>query len=112
MNKISDVQPYLRIVIIFQKGSKEEAGSQHINQIIEALDRLNIDAILDDRTGLTIGNRFMHARVTGFPYVIILGKGVMKSPPLVEVHNINNSTNSEIPLDNVDSYFNNENIKT
>lgn len=94
-----------------QKGSKEESKSQYTKQIVETLDQLNIDTILDDRTNLSIGNRFLHARATGFPYVIIIGKSIMKTPPLLEVHNIYNSTNCEISVDNVSSYFNNENIK-
>ncbi|CAK9795363.1 Probable proline--tRNA ligase, mitochondrial [Anthophora plagiata] len=104
--------PYTVCIIPPKKGSKEESASQYVNKIIEILDQLNIDAILDDRTNLSIGNRFMHARVSGFPYVIIIGKSTMKFPPQVEVHSINDSTNCEIPLDNISTYFHNESIKT
>lgn len=53
----------------------------------------------------------MHARITGFPYVIIIGKSIMNFPPLIEIHNINNSTNCEISLNDIPNYFNNEDIK-
>ncbi|CAK9808126.1 Probable proline--tRNA ligase, mitochondrial [Anthophora quadrimaculata] len=104
--------PYTVCIIPPRKGSKEESVSQHVNKIIEILDQLNIDAILDDRVNLSIGNRFMHARVTGFPYVIIIGKSIMEFPPQVEVHSINDLTNCKIPLDNISTYFHNENTKT
>lgn len=82
-----------------------------MKDIIEVLTPLNTDIILDDRTHLSIGNRLMHARVTGFPYVIIIGKSAIQSPPLIEIHDINSSTNCQIPLDDISSYFNKEGIK-
>ncbi|KOC71020.1 putative proline--tRNA ligase, mitochondrial [Habropoda laboriosa] len=107
-----NLAPYTVCIIPPKKGSKAENGSQYVNEIIEILDRLNIDAILDDRIHLSIGNRFMHARVTGFPYAIIIGQSIMESPPQVEIHNINDLTNCKVPLGNISTYFNSESIKT
>lgn len=98
----------MKIIVFLQKGSKEESANQYIDKVIEILDELNIDAILDDRSDLTIGYRLMHARITGIPYVIILGKTAVKSPPLFEIHDINNSTHCELTLENMYSYFNDE----
>nr|XP_034178912.1 probable proline--tRNA ligase, mitochondrial [Osmia lignaria] len=100
--------PYTLSIIPPKKGSKEESANQYVDKVIEILDELNIDAILDDRSDLTIGNRLMHARVTGIPYVIIIGKATQKSPPLFEIHDINNSTQCDLSLDNMYSYFNDE----
>ncbi|CAL7937952.1 unnamed protein product [Xylocopa violacea] len=66
--------PYSVCIIPPKAGSKESEGSQYVDGIIDTLNELNIDAILDDRTNLTIGNRFMHARITGFPYIIVIVK--------------------------------------
>ncbi|XP_061941636.1 probable proline--tRNA ligase, mitochondrial isoform X2 [Apis cerana] len=106
-----NLAPYTVCLIPPKAGSKEENKSQYIKEVMEILNQLNIDTILDDRTDLTIGKRFMHARITGFPYVIIIGKSIMNFPPLIEIHNINNSTNCEISLNDIPNYFNNEDIK-
>ncbi|XP_043600786.1 probable proline--tRNA ligase, mitochondrial isoform X1 [Bombus pyrosoma] len=106
-----NLAPYTVCIIPPKVGSKEESALQYLKDIIEVLTRLNTDIILDDRTHLTIGNRLMHARVTGFPYVVIIGKSAIQSPPLIEIHDINSSTNCQIPLDDISSYFNKEGIK-
>lgn len=106
-----NLAPYTVCIIPPKAGSKEESALQYVKDIIEVLTQLNTDIILDDRTHLTIGNRLMHARVTGFPYVVIIGKSAMQSPPLIEIHDINNSTNCQIPFDDISSYFNKEGIK-
>ncbi|KAG6795174.1 proline--tRNA ligase, mitochondrial isoform X1 [Apis mellifera caucasica] len=106
-----NLAPYTVCLIPPKAGSKEENKSQYVKEVMEILNQLNIDTILDDRTNLTIGKRFMHARITGFPYVIIIGKSIMNFPPLIEIHNINNSTNCKISLNDIPNYFNNEDIK-
>ncbi|XP_076166178.1 prolyl-tRNA synthetase 2-like protein, mitochondrial isoform X2 [Ptiloglossa arizonensis] len=103
--------PYTVCIIPPKVGSKEATASQYVNQILNILNELNIDTILDDRTELTIGNRFVHARFTGFPYVIVIGRTAMQSPPLFEIHNAYDSTHCEITLESVHNYFNNENKK-
>ncbi|XP_071866772.1 prolyl-tRNA synthetase 2-like protein, mitochondrial [Bombus fervidus] len=105
-----NLAPYTVCIIPPKAGSKEESASQYVKDIIEILTQLKTDIILDDRTYLTIGNRLMHARLTGFPYVVIIGKSAIQSPPLIEIHDINNSTNCQIPLDDISSYFNREGI--
>ncbi|XP_017889778.1 probable proline--tRNA ligase, mitochondrial [Ceratina calcarata] len=105
------IAPYTVCVILPKKGSKEETGSQYLNEIIETLDRLNIDFVLDDRTNLTIGNRLMHSRVSGFPYAIVIGKSTIRSPPLIEVHDIYDSTSYELPTEDIPNYFNDRAMK-
>lgn len=105
------IAPYTVCVIPPKKGSKEENGSQYVDEIIEVLDRLNIDFVLDDRTNLTIGFRLMHSRVSGFPYAIVIGKSTMRSPPLIEVHDIYDSTSYELPTEAISNYFNDRAVK-
>ena len=114
--KVCTMQYFLQTINIknyfnLQTGSKEENSSHYIKDIIDILTQLNIDIILDDRTYLTIGNRLMHARITGFPYVVIVGKSILQSPPLIEIHDISNSRNYKIPLDNLSGYFSKEDTK-
>ncbi|XP_076295671.1 prolyl-tRNA synthetase 2-like protein, mitochondrial isoform X1 [Lasioglossum baleicum] len=107
-----NLAPYTVCIIPPKAGSKEEIAAQYIDKIVEILNQLNIDAILDDRTYLTIGNRFKHSCLTGYPYIIVIGKTATNSPPTFEVHNINDSSKSDLSLEAIHGYFNAENIKS
>lgn len=76
---------------------------QYVQHIIDILNELKIDTILDDRVSLTIGQRHLHARATGFPYIIIVGKAAMQSTPLFEIHNLESL--SCITIEGVKEYF-------
>ncbi|XP_076229289.1 prolyl-tRNA synthetase 2-like protein, mitochondrial isoform X2 [Nomia melanderi] len=104
--------PYTLCIITPKSGSNEEGANQYLNQILEIVNQLNIETILDDRTKLTIGKRMKLARLVGYPYVIVLGKTAMMSPPTFEVHNINDSSSTELSLESIASYFEAENMKT
>ncbi|XP_033324898.2 prolyl-tRNA synthetase 2-like protein, mitochondrial [Megalopta genalis] len=106
-----NLAPYTVCVIPPKDGSKEESATQYVDKIFEILHQLNIDAILDDRTNLTIGARFKLSNYTGYPYIIVIGKTAMNSPPTFEIHNINDSTCSDLSLESIYSYFDAENIK-
>lgn len=76
----------------------------------EILYKYNIDAILDDRTYLTIGKRFIYARALGYPYIIVIGKAANQSVPLFEIHDLNNSLYHEFSLEEINNYFSNINL--
>lgn len=62
-----DLAPY-KVQIIYNEANREEA--EHLyNHLLEN----NIQAILDDRTNLSIGNRINDVYVLGTPKMIILG---------------------------------------
>lgn len=84
------IAPYQLCFIPPKRGSKEEEEGavlleQMCDAVAEALPHLAGDAVLDDRTQLTIGKRLKDANKLGFPYVIIAGKGVCEDPPVFEV---------------------------
>ncbi|XP_078033233.1 prolyl-tRNA synthetase 2-like protein, mitochondrial isoform X2 [Augochlora pura] len=106
-----NLAPYTVCVIPPKAGSKEESATQYVDKILEILRQLNIDAVLDDRTNLTIGSRLRLSSATGYPYVIIIGKDAMKSPPTFEVHNVNDSSRFDLSLEGIYSYLDAENIK-
>lgn len=91
--------PYRVCVIIPKDGSKEEsAGNQWIEKIYENLNKLNgleDSIVLDDRTNLTIGKRFMEAKRMGYPMIVILGSKVTEDEPKFEFHD----TDCKIQLD-------------
>lgn len=81
-------------------------ASQYIEKICQLLFQSNIDFIIDDRTHLTIGQRFIYSRKCGFPYVIVIGKSALNSNPLFELHDINNSTHNDVSLESLFDFFN------
>lgn len=82
--------PYRVCVIVPKEGSKEElAGNQWTEKIYEnlnKLDGLKNSVVLDDRTNLTIGKRFMEAKRMGYPMIVILGAKVTEDEPKFEFH--------------------------
>ncbi|KAL6257409.1 hypothetical protein P5V15_010981 [Pogonomyrmex californicus] len=103
--------PYTVCIIPPKAGSKEESTSIYVEHLFEILRKRDIDAILDDRTHHTIGKRLLFARVTGYPYIIVIGKAVTQSVPLFEIHDVNNSTCRELSLEQMNDYFDNIDFK-
>lgn len=103
------IMPYYMPNYCSQAGSKEENASKYIEQLFEILCKRDIDTILDDRTHLTIGKRFVLARALGYPYIIIIGKASTRPIPSFEVHDINNSVSNELSLEQISHYFDNIN---
>ncbi|KAI4497751.1 hypothetical protein M0802_007077 [Mischocyttarus mexicanus] len=104
------IAPYTVCIIPPKEGSKEEAASSYIEPIYDILCKLGIDAILDDRTNLTIGKRLLYVRSTGFPYAIILGKTVL-SKSVFELYDVYNDKYHEVTLESMTDYFMNIDIK-
>lgn len=44
--------------------------------------------IIDDRSDMTIGNRLLRAKKTGYPYIVVIGKNAAASPCLLELHDL------------------------
>ncbi|NXU84130.1 SYPM protein, partial [Xiphorhynchus elegans] len=88
------IAPYQLCFIPPKRGSREEEeGVAQLERVYddlaEALPHLAGDAVLDDRTQLTIGKRLKDANKLGYPYVVIAGKRVCEDPPVFEVWNQN-----------------------
>ncbi len=62
-----DIAPY-KVQIIYNENNKDTAEN-----LYNFLNKNNINAIIDDREGLTIGNRINDVYVLGTPKMIILG---------------------------------------
>lgn len=61
----------------------------------------NLDVIIDDRVDMTIGKRFIDARKTGYPVVIIVGKNCLEDKPLVEVHDVYKASHVDLTSENI-----------
>ncbi|XP_020709473.1 probable proline--tRNA ligase, mitochondrial isoform X2 [Athalia rosae] len=80
--------PYRICIIPPKKGSKEELAADYAESFYKMINSAGIDAILDDRTEFTIGKRLLEAKRTGYPYIVVIGKRVIKESPLFEVHDL------------------------
>ncbi|XP_056388159.1 probable proline--tRNA ligase, mitochondrial [Hyla sarda] len=84
------IAPYQLCLIPPKKGSKEMAAAlvaEELYDSIVTIPHMSNEAVLDDRDHLTIGKRVMEARMMGYPYVIVIGKKALESPPMFEVRN-------------------------
>lgn len=85
------LSPFTVCIIPAKEGSVENSVSQnnlfplynHLNEI------LGNDIVVDDRTHMTIGKRFIEAKKLGFPFVIVLGKKITENPSLYELYESN-----------------------
>jgi prolyl-tRNA synthetase len=71
------------------------------------LQNADIDVIIDDRIEITIGKRFIDARKSGYPFVIVVGKISLSSTPLIEVHNMYDSSQVNLESNNIFQYLKN-----
>ncbi|XP_025416331.1 probable proline--tRNA ligase, mitochondrial isoform X2 [Sipha flava] len=82
------LSPFTVCIIPAKEGSIEERISENnlftlYNNLTEIFGE---DIVVDDRTHMTIGKRFIEAKKLGFPFVIIVGKKVTESPSLYELY--------------------------
>ncbi|KAK2724307.1 probable proline--tRNA ligase, mitochondrial isoform X4 [Artemia franciscana] len=83
-------------------GSKEEAATSFVDDIEKRLSKskeYNGDILIDDRTNLTIGKRFMEAKKTGYPFIVIVGKNALDQTPKFELENLVKQTNEQLTFD-------------
>lgn len=70
------------------------------------------DVLVDDRCNQTIGKRLRHARRTGYPYIICVGKGVIGSPPLLELICTASNSTEHVTLTELVKYFEDPQLHT
>ena len=92
-----DIAPY-KVHIIYSDNNKGEA-----EKLYNLLNENNINTIIDDRQGLTIGNRINDVYVLGTPKMIILGNKFDGST--YEIEDTKNSEVKSVPVDNILSEF-------
>ncbi|XP_058805334.1 probable proline--tRNA ligase, mitochondrial [Phymastichus coffea] len=97
--------PYKICIIPPKVGSKEEGMSKLAYDLYFHLQESKTDVIIDDRTQMTIGRRFIDARRFGYPYVIIIGKHSLNAIPLLEVHDVYNASRVDLEFVDVLSYL-------
>ncbi|XP_063544170.1 probable proline--tRNA ligase, mitochondrial [Cydia strobilella] len=85
------IAPYRAMLIGPKEGSKEWSV-YNSEQMLGLFDKLSSlpglrdDIIYDDRHSMTVGKRILMADKMGYPLVIVCGKGVLETPPRLELH--------------------------
>lgn len=85
--------PYLLLIITPKAGSKEEKVAGNLGDELymsaQQIPGFCDNVIIDDRSDLTVGNRLLKAKKTGYPYIVVIGKSVTASPEVLELHDLN-----------------------
>lgn len=105
------IAPYRIVIIPPKEGSKESSSAYlqyEIYDILNSQDHLKDDILIDDRQRMTIGKRIVHAKMTGYPFIIVIGSKSLQNPPLVEVIDVYNDTSYDFTLDELTSFYMNE----
>lgn len=90
------LSPFTVCIIPAKEGSIEANVSQ--NNLLPLYKHLNEiygdDIVVDDRTHMTIGKRFIEAKKLGFPFVVVMGKKITENPSLYELY-VSNTKKTE-----------------
>ncbi|XP_023021392.2 prolyl-tRNA synthetase 2-like protein, mitochondrial [Leptinotarsa decemlineata] len=83
--------PYNVIILPPKKGSKEEPQTKNVAETLytkleEVIPSLRGNVLLDDRTSLTIGRRFLDAKRTGYHHIVIINKKTTETPSFYELN--------------------------
>jgi len=101
------LSPYTVCIIPAKEGSAEENASQ--NNLIALYNHLTEifgnDIVVDDRTHLTIGKRFIEAKKLGFPFVVAMGKKITENPSLFELYKSSTKQTEYHELCSLINYF-------
>ncbi|XP_047114686.1 probable proline--tRNA ligase, mitochondrial isoform X1 [Schistocerca piceifrons] len=93
--------PFRTLIIPPKEGSKESFTTYLSEELYDAINSLELfknDVVIDDRCHLTIGRRLMEGRKSGFPFIIIVGKKAVGTPPCFEVHDVLSNMEISLPL--------------
>lgn len=105
--------PYLLVIIPPKNGSKEEkvVGNlcNELYTLTQQIPGLCDNVIIDDRSEMTVGNRLLRAKKTGYPYIVVIGKSAAASPCLLELHDLNKNQCLHLSKSDLLHYISNNN---
>ncbi|KAG5873365.1 hypothetical protein JTB14_022968 [Gonioctena quinquepunctata] len=83
--------PYNVIILPPKVGSKEESQTKDTAELLytkleEIIPDFKGNVLLDDRSSLTIGRRFIDAKRVGYHYIIVINNKAADTPPLYELN--------------------------
>jgi prolyl-tRNA synthetase len=82
------IAPFAVALLAPKAGSMEEAAAGGLVAELEAeLERLwPGEVVTDDRGKLTVGKKLREARKTGYPHIVLAGRGCLGPDPRLELH--------------------------
>ena len=100
------IAPFSVAILAPKGGSKEEAASNLLQQVIDKVGLIfKDDFIVDNRAKLTIGKKLRDAKKTGYPYIILFGKKCIDDDPKLELHNVNTGETMELKPSEIIQYL-------
>jgi len=101
------LSPFTICIIPAKEGSIEENASlNNLNTLYNHFTEIfGDDIIVDDRTHMTIGKRFIEAKKLGFPFVVVMGKKINETPSLYELYEANTDKSEHYELSNLINYL-------
>lgn len=102
--------PFKVCIIPAKEGSIEESVSENnLFALYSYLtDIFGNDIVVDDRTHMTIGKRFVEAKKLGFPFVVMMGKKITENPSLFELYQSNIKKSEHCELSNLINILKNQ----
>ncbi|CAG9772601.1 unnamed protein product [Ceutorhynchus assimilis] len=87
------IAPYNVVIIPPKRGSKEANQMDHLEVALyknleNYLPNLKNNILLDDRTSLSIGRRFLDCKRTGIRFIVVLNKRSCENPAIYELNDI------------------------
>lgn len=73
--------------------------AEKLYDLIESVPGLENDVLLDDRSSLTIGRRFLEARKMGYRFIVVIGKKAVQENRLYEITDL--KLNSQLYLNEI-----------
>lgn len=70
--------------------------AEKLYSVIESVPGLQNDVLLDDRSSLTIGRRFLEARRMGYRFIVVIGRKAVEETALFEITDL--KLNSQLHL--------------
>ena len=82
------IAPHPVVLLEPKQGSREAAAAGgKVRELAMRLDATwDGEVMLDDRGKLTVGKKLREARKTGYPYIVVAGRGCLEEVPRLEVH--------------------------
>ena len=68
-------------------------------ELVEGMAARGLDVIYDDRVKVSPGVKFKDAELVGVPTIVVVGKGLEATPPVVEIKDRRTGERREVPVD-------------
>ncbi|CAI9725144.1 probable proline--tRNA ligase, mitochondrial [Octopus vulgaris] len=100
----SIIAPYQVCIIPQKEGYKSDETfdlAVSLSDQLTSRPHINGEVVIDDRLQMTVGRRLYEAKRIGYPYIVIVGKRSLESPPQFEVISAGGTNSSFMSVDSI-----------